>query len=141
MKENYIKLIVGFILFIAGFTLMMVLKGSKEYVLKVLPFLFIGSGSGVLGISLGEIKKVNKIKNNDKKYIVQEIERNDERNKIIVMKAKAKAFDVMIIVYSIIMMILVLMSVNIKIIVLMICGQFVGIISSAYFSSKYSKEI
>lgn len=106
-----------------------------------LSFVLIGIGAGLLGMSVGELIKQSLIKKNPDYLERIEIETNDERNVFIKNKAKAKAFDWMITVYAILMLIYTLMSLNTAA-VLMLVGAYL-LVWGTYFVyfNKYYKEM
>ncbi len=130
-----IILIIGIVLFsIGGF----LFKTDRTMAAS---FILIGIGSGLFGMSVGELIKQNIFKRNPEYKLKMEIETADERNIFIKNKAKAKAFDLMITVYGILMMVYALMSLDMTAVLLLV-GAYL-LVWGAYFAYfiKYYKEM
>lgn len=110
-------------------------------IIETLPYIFIGIGSGIFGQNLGAILSILSLKNSPQTAKQLEIEENDERNITIRNKAKAKAYDLMLLVYGALMLAFGLMKAD-MVIVLSLVGAYLFIVfSSVYFSEKYRKEM
>ncbi|MTI46405.1 hypothetical protein [Sporosalibacterium faouarense] len=131
----WILLIVGVVIAcIGGFLL-------RETEPKALSGVFIGIGAGLLGLSVGElinIKVVNRYP--DYKRMI-DIENKDERNIKIKNLAKAKAFDFMIKVFGILMLVYALMNEKL-VTILMLVGVYLSVVTVyVVFFNKYSREM
>lgn len=141
MKKNKISIYIflsaiGLVIVGIGMILLIFLPETKG-TLKVLPYVCIGVGSGIFG---GNIGVVVKYKNpQDAKQI--EIEANDERNRAISNKAKARAYDLMIYVYAGILLAFTLMGVEKYILLTLAAVYLFFVFTQVYYLSKYHKEM
>jgi len=140
MKIKKIKmygslLVLGVILVVIGG---FVVKNPE---LKALSGVLIGVGAGLFGMSGGELIK-NKLIQKDPLYNKKlEIEQKDERNIYIRNTAKGKAFDIMSIVYSILMLIFILLEAELIFILLIVSAYVVGYGIYFRYLYKYSNEM
>lgn len=109
--------------------------------LKSLSALCIGIGAGLFGMSVGQIIVIITADKNPRYKQKMAIEEKDERNILIRNTAKGKAFDVMGFVFSILMLVYALISVDMFIILLLVAAYSIVYIVYIIFLSKYSKEM
>ena len=131
----YLCLFVGIGLFcVGGF----ILKAPE---LKAISGICIGIGSGLFGMSLAGIIEF-KVQGKYPSYKRQmNIEAKDERNVSIRSKAKAKAFDVMGMVFGILMLIYVLIEADQLIIYLIVAAYLLVYAIYIFYINKYFKEM
>ena len=106
---------VGFILFAAGLVLIK-FSQNVEGILRTLPYICVGIGAGVFGHNLGELMKNLAVRKDPQAARQIEIEAKDERNIAISNKAKAKAYDFMLTIFSALMLVFAIMQVEIYVI-------------------------
>lgn len=138
--RNYIYVAIGMVVFIAGLCLTKKADSPQAF-MRALPFICIGAGSGLLAYGFSNIV-TNKIyqKNPDMKKQM-DINNHDERNITIVNRAKAKAYDVLILVFSILIMAFALMGIEaLPMLLLVFAYLFVQGIA-VYYRCKYEKEM
>lgn len=132
--------VVGFIIFAAGLLLLKMLP-EADGILKVLPYICVGVGAGVFGGNLGTAIINNTIMKNPKMAKHVEIEEKDERNEVIRNKAKARAYDLMVFVYSAMLLAFALMQVNMYVILMLVIMYLFIIFTNVYYRTKYHKEM
>ncbi|MEN6313312.1 MAG: hypothetical protein ABFD25_03580 [Clostridiaceae bacterium] len=138
---RYIVLsVIGFMIFGAGLALVKLLPDA-DGILKVLPYICVGVGSGIFGGNLGTAIK-NRVALQNPQIIKQvEIEKKDERNRAISDKAKAMTYDRMIFIYAAILLAFALMQVDMYVILTLVAVYLFIIFSNVYYLTKYHKEM
>lgn len=134
MKKKYLEVLLS-----------IVLMGSGLYLSKVwssvVPFFLIGFGCTLFGKGVGEIVS-DKAVNKDLELKRQmEIEVNDERNRMIEYKAKARGFDVMTYAFAALMISLGLMNIDIWAVILVVITYLTVEIYSIYYRTQLEKEM
>ncbi|MNN41256.1 hypothetical protein D3C81_1553630 [compost metagenome] len=114
---------------------------DTQSIMRVLPYLCIGIGAGIFGQNLGEVLKNIAVKNNPEVAKQMVVEANDERNLTISNKAKAKAYDLMLMVFSALMLTFALMQVNMYLILAFVAAYLFIVFSQIYYLNKYQKEM
>ena len=132
--------VVGLIIFAVGLALIKLLPDS-DGILKILPYVFVGVGSGIFGSNLGTALKNKSMLKNPQAAKQMEIEQKDERNQAISNKAKARAYDLMIFVYAGILLAFTFMEVGIYVILTLVGVYLFFIFSNVYYLTKYHKEM
>ena len=140
MYKYLLFLLIGLIIFIVGAVLTKFTKYLPETI-QTLPFILIGIGAGVFGQNLGNLINLYLMKKNPQLAQVQKIEAQDERNITITNKAKAKAYDLMVIAFGILLLMLSLMNVALTTILALVITYLLVVFSNIYFINKYSKEL
>lgn len=145
MKNNsfgkYVALAVfGFILLIAGLVLAKSLPDAQG-IMRRLPYICVGVGSGIFGGSLGTAIKNRLLKKDPNAAKQLEIDTNDERNIAISNKAKAKAFDLMLLVYGALMLSFALIPIDMYVVMSFVVAYLFVIFSMVYYINKYHKEM
>lgn len=145
MKNNSIGkcvalTVLGFILLITGLVLTKLLPDA-EGIMRRLPYICVGVGSGIFGGSLGTAIKKRLLKKDPNAAKQLEIDTNDERNIAISNKAKAKAFDLMLLVYGALMLSFALMPVDMFVMISFVAAYLFVIFSIVYYINKYHKEM
>jgi hypothetical protein len=145
MKERkagrYVFLcVIGLILFGGGLAATKLLP-EGEGILKELPYLCVGVGAGLFGGNLGAAIAVRAMQKNPKLAKQQEIEERDERNQMIRVKAKAKAYDLMIYAYAAVLLAFSLARVEMYIILTLVAMYLMVVFTNVYYLTKYHKEM
>ena len=103
--------------------------------------LFIGIGAGVFGLSLAQIIVITVTEKNPDYKRKMKIEENDERNIAINNRAKAKGFNAMGYILSILMLVFVLVNADLSIILLLVFAYLLIYGVFIFYLNKYSKEM
>ena len=103
--------------------------------------IFIGGGAGLFGLSVAQIIIIAIAKKNPEFERKTSIEENDERNIAINNKAKAKGFNAMSYILTILMLIFVFINADLLIILLLVFAYLLVYIVCAFYLNKYSKEM
>lgn len=90
-KSNYIRLILGIILLVAGF----IMIKEQWFVDSGVPYIFLGFGCGIFGNGVDDLARGWSRKKDPAAAKREAIEIKDERNIQIRNMAKAKGFDLM----------------------------------------------
>lgn len=138
-KHNAIILsVIGIIAIVAGILMTSVFKidfGS----LKVFPYLLSGIGCAVAGYGIVEVIEKDIMKESPDVYRQMQIDEHDERNVMIQNAAKAKAFDVMQMIFLILIITVGLMGELTVTLLMVIC--YLSILGLAfYYRKKMEKE-
>ncbi|MBN7773530.1 hypothetical protein [Clostridium aminobutyricum] len=132
--------IIGFVIFGTGLVLIKLLPDA-DGILKTLPYICVGLGSGLLGGNLGTAIKNRAALKNPQIAKQVEIEEKDERNRAISNRAKANAYDLMIYTYSAILLAFALMGVELYVVLTLVAVYLFIISANAYYLNKYHKEM
>lgn len=138
-KELLIAL-AGVLLIGVGFYLIKAVDDSQT-VMKTLPYLCLGLGCGLFGYGFGEIISKKAIESDPKLAKQIEIDTKDERNVMIGNMAKAKGFDMMLYVYSALLLTFALMGITFTVIIPMVVAYLFVIGYSIYHRSKIEKSL
>lgn len=141
MKKNmldYVMVALGLLLFGAGLFLVKYLSNPQGFML-VLPYVFIGIGSGAFGHGIGNVVTSRTLKNHPALLKQMEIDQKDERNIVIANRAKAKAYDLMIFVFGALMIAFALMGVDMIAILLLVFSYLLIVGYSIYYRFQYDK--
>ena len=138
--SNDMMVAIGILLLMSGFALLK-LNSELQGIMLVLPYICIGLGCGAFGHGCGNIVSHRVMKEYPQIEKQIKIEKNDERNIAISNQAKAKAYDIMVYVFGALMVSLGLMSVDVKVILLLVFAYLFVVGSSIYYLEKYSKEM
>lgn len=114
---------------------------DPQGIMRALPFVFVGVGSGTFGSGMGNIISRKVMKNNPELQKQQEINKNDERNIAIASRAKAKAYDIMIFVFGALMLSFALMGTDLTEVLLLSFSYLFVVFSGVYYRVKYEKEM
>ncbi|HHW00997.1 MAG TPA: hypothetical protein GXX36_15795 [Clostridiaceae bacterium] len=140
MAKNIALSAFGFVILITGFVLAKLLPDTRG-IMRTLPYICIGIGAGVFGGNLGTLIKKLILKKDPKAAKEIEIEAKDERNIAINNKAKAKAYDLMQIVFGSLILVFALMQVDMYVVLAFIAAYLFIIFSMIYYLNKYCKEM
>lgn len=137
---SYFITIAGVALFAVGLYFIKTTEDPQD-LLRVLPFICIGIGSGMFGHGMGEIMILFAKKNNPAAAKQLEIEQKDERNLAIANRAKAKAYDMMIFVFGALITALALMDIDLIMVLLLVFSYLFILGYGTYYRFKYYKEM
>lgn len=132
--------VIGFIIFVTGLVLIKSIPEAQGMV-RVLPYLCVGIGTGLFGQNLGEILKNAALKKEPQAAKQIEVEAKDERNIAISNKAKAKSYDLMLMVFAALMLAFALMQVDMSMILTFVAAYLFIVFSNIYYLNKYQKEM
>lgn len=134
MKKKYIEVVLSIILIASGAYL------SKVWP-NVVPFFLMWFGCTLFGKGVGQVIS-DKAMNKDLELKRQmEIEVNDERNRMIEYKAKARGFDIMTYAFAALMFSLALMDIDIWAEILIVITYLAVEIYSVYYRMQLEKEM
>lgn len=136
--KDYTGVAVGLVCLSAGLIL---LKLLPEGILKPLPYVLVGIGCGVFGQGAGMLLRKSAVKNCPEIEKQMEIEAGDERNVAISNRAKAKAYDVMVVVFGALMLCFALMDVGLPAILLLVFAYLFVIGCGVYARCRYDREM
>ncbi len=145
MKSNMIGKhavfsIIGFIICATGLVLVKSMP-SAQGIMRTLPYICVGIGTGIFGQNLGSVISSLALRKDPQSAKRIEIETKDERNTTIRNKAKAKAYDLMVMVFGALMLAFALMQVDVFLILAFVAAYLFVAFSNVYYLSKYQKEM
>ncbi len=141
-NKKYFLIIVGIILIILGGYLYFINKElpTSDFMIS-LAYILIGCGTGIFGHGVGDIiSKILIIKHPEIKKQIS-IDSKDERNLLILYRAKAKAYDFMTSFYATILLVFVVLQVNVAIIIFLVFSYLLVQGYGMYYIMKYDKEM
>lgn len=114
---------------------------STDKMIVTISYILIGIGCGIFGHFMGNLIKYFSTKNHEELERKIQIDKNDERNILIAEKSKAKAYDLMIYLFTSILIIFSLMGVD-KLVIIMIVVMYLSIqIYALYWRSKFESKM
>lgn len=137
---NWLALGAGLLLLAAG---LLALKRAPapQGALVALPYVCIGLGCGALGSGISGVVNRKIMRDNPRLQKQLAIEQNDERNIALSNRAKAKAFDAMLYIFSAALLALSLMKLPLMAI-LILTGAYLAVIGYfIFYLNKYHKEM
>ena len=138
--EEWLLTFVGIGLVVVGF-LLHKYSLSTDKMMVIIPYILIGVGCGIFGHFMGNLIKYFSTKNHEELERQIQIDKNDERNILIAEKSKAKAYDLMIYLFTSILIIFSLMGVD-KLAIIMIVAIYLSIqIYALYWRSKFERKM
>lgn len=143
MKKNTVlacTTIIGIALLVIGLVLIKIIETPQGIMLS-LPYICIGIGCGIFGHGMGSIISNKTMKNNPDVAKKIEIEEHDERNIAISNRAKAKTYDMMLFVFSALLIAFALMGGKITGILLLVLSYLFMIGYFIYYLNKFQKEM
>lgn len=138
--KNVILVLLGIILSVSGIYLVK-RNINIEGIMRAFPYICIGIGCGLFGQGMGDFISKKAIQANPSIEKQLEIERNDERNKAISNKAKAKSYDIMTFVFGALMIAFALMGVDMAAVLILVFAYLFVQGSGIYYHNKFSKEM
>lgn len=143
MKKNTVlacTTIIGIALLAIGLVLIKIID-TPQGIMLPLPYICIGIGCGIFGHGIGSIISNKTMKNNPDVAKKIEIEEHDERNIAISNRAKAKTYDMMLFVFSALLIAFALMGGKITGILLLVLSYLFMIGYFIYYLNKFQKEM
>lgn len=143
MKKNTVlacTTIIGIALLAIGLVLIKIID-TPQGIMLPLPYICIGIGCGIFGHGMGSIISNKTMKNNPDVAKKIEIEEHDERNIAISNRAKAKTYDMMLFVFSALLIAFALMGGKITGILLLVLSYLFMIGYFIYYLNKFQKEM
>ncbi|HHT27625.1 MAG TPA: hypothetical protein GXZ82_10305 [Firmicutes bacterium] len=136
----YLGVTLGFLLFCIGLFLTW-LDADGTGIMRTLPNICVGLGAGIFGGSTGIIIRMYLLDKDPQAGKQAEIETNDERNMAIIRRAKAQAFDLMVIVGAASLIVFSLLQVDVYIILILVAAYLSRFGVLIFFINKYQKEM
>ena len=137
MKAKYwIISLLGLAAVVAGFILARMGAGSAP-----LPYVLLGVGCGAFGWGAGELLRQWAVRADPGLEKQLRIEQTDERNQLVANKAKARAYDASVYIYSALMLCFALMQVELAVILLLVGAYLLVVGISIYYYVKYNREL
>lgn len=119
-RKDTLYIVTGALLLLVAALLLKLGPAQEQPLLRVLPFLCLGVGAGLLGQGVGQLLQRKALQGNPELARQQQIEVEDERNIQLAQRAKAKAFDLMIFVFGALLLAFALMQVDLTAILLLV---------------------
>ena len=137
MKAKYwIISLLGLAAVVAGFILARMGAGIAP-----LPYVLLGVGCGAFGWGAGELLRQWAVRADPGLEKQIRIEQTDERNQLVANKAKARAYDASVYIYSALMLCFALMQVELAVILLLVGAYLLVVGISIYYYVKYNHEL
>lgn len=137
MKHKYaILTLLGLAVAIAGFALLRLAPASVA-----MPYLLLGVGTGVFGWGAGELLKRRAVEGSPEVERQLRIEQQDERNRTIAERSKARAYDAALYIFGALMLCLALMRVDLAVILLLVGAYLLIVGINIYYYVKYNREL
>ncbi|SHI09973.1 hypothetical protein SAMN02745823_02396 [Sporobacter termitidis DSM 10068] len=133
--------VLGFALLAGGALFAHATRETADGILKTLPYICIGIGSGVFGANLGTAVNILALRKDPRAAKRAEIETNDERNVSIRNRAKARAYDIMVYVFGALTLGFALMETAMYVILAVVAAYLIVIGAHVYYLAKFSKEM
>lgn len=130
----------GLVILIAGLVFAR-LQPDAQGIMLTLPYVCVGIGAGTFGGNLGTSIKKHLLTKDPKAAREIEIEANDERNIAISNRAKAKAYDLMQVVFGALIIAYALMRVDMYVVLAFVAAYLFITFSMIYYLNKYNKEM
>jgi len=144
MKSDSAKMagvvVLGLLILAAGLIMLKVVE-DPQGILLPLPYALIGVGCGVFGYGCGELLRRKVLESNPEIARAVEIERKDERNQMIANKAKARAYDITIYVFGLLVFVFGLMQVDLLPILMLTAAYLFVVFSAVFFMNRYNKDM
>ncbi len=132
--------IIGFMICATGFVLVKSIP-DMQGIMRSLSYICIGVGTGIFGQNLGTVISSLALRKDPQSAKRFEIETKDERNTAIRNRAKAKAYDLMMMVFGALMLAVALMQVDIYVILTFVAAYLFIVCSNSYYLIKFQKEM
>lgn len=137
---DYISAAAGLLLLTAG---LIALKAFEDLqgVMRAAPYIGVGIGCGLFGHGIGGVLSRLALRKSPDLEKQLEIEEKDERNIAIRCRAKGKAFNLMVYVFSALLISFAVMGVDFAAVLLLVFAYLLVIGSFVYHLIKYEKEM
>ena len=139
-KANYLLILLGVILAALGLTLIKTTV-NPQGMLRALPYVCIGLGSGLFGHGMGEVLCDRALRGSPEIKRALEIEQQDERNIAIADRAKGRAFDQLTFVFGALMVSFALMGVELAAVLLLVFAYLLVQGFALYYRFKFEREM
>ena len=140
MKQNWkdtVCILVGVLLLMAAAVMLLL----DLPMLQVLPFVCLGVGAGLLGQGIGQLVQRKTLQGDPELARQKAIEEGDERNIQLALRAKAKAFDLMVFVFAALLLTFALMKVDLTAILLLVGAYLLVQGYAVYCRIRLEKEM
>lgn len=139
-RKEIVWIVVGVVLWGIAVLLLRQNPGNSGF-WRALPYVCLGVGAGLLGQGIGQMVQRKALQSDPELARQQEIEAGDERNIQLAQRAKAKAFDLMVFVFSALLLVFALMGVEMTAILLLVAAYLLVQGYAVYCRVKLEKEM
>lgn len=139
-KVNHHLILLGVILAALGLALIKT-TANPQGMLRALPYVCIGLGSGLFGHGMGEVLCDRALRGSPEIKRALEIEQQDERNIAIADRAKGRAFDQMTFIFGALMVSFALMGVELAAVLLLVFAYLLVQGFALYYRFKFEREM
>lgn len=136
----YIFTAAGLLLLAGGLFVLKAFESLQGF-MRAAPYIGVGIGCGLFGHGIGGVLSRLALRKSPDVEKQLEIEEKDERNIAIRSRAKGKAFDLMVYVFSALMISFAIMGVELAAVLLLVFAYLFVIGCFAYHLVKYEKEM
>lgn len=140
VRKEIVWIVVGVVLWGIAVLLLRQNPGNSGF-WRALPYVCLGVGAGLLGQGIGQIVQRKALQSDPELARQQEIEAGDERNIQLAQRAKAKAFDLMVFVFSALLLVFALMGVEMTALLLLVAAYLLVQGYAVYCRVKLEKEM
>lgn len=139
-RKEIVWIVVGVVLWGIAVLLLRQNPGNSGF-WRALPYVCLGVGAGLLGQRIGRMVQRKALQSDPELARQQEIEAGDERNIQLAQRAKAKAFDLMVFVFSALLLVFALMGVEMTALLLLVAAYLLVQGYAVYCRVKLEKEM
>ena len=139
-RKEIVWIVVGVVLWGIAVLLLRQNPGNSGF-WRALPYVCLGVGAGLLGQGIGRMVQRKALQSDPELARQQEIEAGDERNIQLAQRAKAKAFDLMVVVFSALRRVFALMGVEMTALLLLVAAYLLVQGYAVYCRVKLEKEM
>lgn len=139
-RKEIVWIVVGVVLWGIAVLLLRQNPGNSGF-WRALPYVCLGVGAGLLGQGIGQMVQRKALQSDPELARQQEIEAGDERNIQLAQRAKAKAFDLMVFVFSALLLVFALMGVDLTALLLLVAAYLLVQGYAVYCRVKLEKEM
>lgn len=139
-RKEIVWIVVGVVLWGIAVLLLWQNPGNSGF-WRALPYVCLGVGAGLLGQGIGQMVQRKALQSDPELARQQEIEAGDERNIQLAQRAKAKAFDLMVFVFSALLLVFALMGVEMTALLLLVAAYLLVQGYAVYCRVKLEKEM
>lgn len=139
-RKEIVWIVVGVVLWGIAVLLFRQNPGNSGF-WRALPYVCLGVGAGLLGQGIGQMVQRKALQSDPELARQQEIEAGDERNIQLAQRAKAKAFDLMVFVFSALLLVFALMGVEMTVLLLLVAAYLLVQGYAVYCRVKLEKEM
>lgn len=138
--KEVLMLLIGLAFLLGGFLCLQMVE-NPQGMMEALPFVCIGCGCGLFGGGFGSLTGKIILDKNPEAKKIKEIEEKDERNQEIGRRAKAKAYDMMISVFGVLVLVFAMIGMEAAPILMLVCAYLFVVGYGIYYRLKYEKEM